>query len=151
MQITNYFNIPQIQNTSDLKAAYEALCKQYPSVSKRIQAEYEVLAHILEQEDGEDRYQQLQAGENEVDEQLIAQYLKVYDLPLTIEIVGTWLWVSGDTRSHKEAIKTAGFFWSHAKKMWYWRHPSKRGWSSGKSLDEIKTKYRTKSLGVAVA
>ncbi|HAS47241.1 MAG TPA: hypothetical protein DCS93_42560 [Microscillaceae bacterium] len=65
MQITNYFNIAQIQNTSDLEKAYEALCKQSPSksnpvISKRIQAEYEVLAHILEEEeDREDRYQRL--------------------------------------------------------------------------------------------
>jgi len=155
MQITNYFNVAQIHNASDLAKAYEVLCKQYPSksnsvISKRIQAEYEVLAHLLE-EDEEDRYQGLQAGENEVDEQLIAQYLKVYDLPLTIEIVGTWIWVRGDTRPHRQALKDAKFLWAPKKKMWYWRHPSKKGWSSGKDLDEIKEKYGARSLGAAVA
>jgi len=155
MQITNYFNIPQIQNASDLEKAYEALCKQYPSendpsITKRIQAEYEVLAHLIEEDEEEDRYQRLQAGENEVDKQLVVQYLKVHDLPLTIEIVGTWIWVSGDTRPQRQALKAAGFFWAHEKKMWYWRHASRRGWKSGKSLDEIKQKHGTRTMRVAL-
>jgi len=82
-----------------------------------------------------------------VDEQLITQYLKVHDLPLTIEIVGTWIWVSGNTRPQKQALKAAGFFWSHEKKMWYWRHSSRRGWKSGKSLDEIKQTHGTRTMG----
>ena len=151
MQITNYFNIPQIHNVSDLEEAYSTLCEQYSSendstISKRIQAEYEVLAHLLE-EGEEDRYQGLQAGENELDEELIIQYLKVYDLPLTIEIVGTWIWVSGDTRPHRETLKAAKFFWAHEKKMWYWRHSSRRGWKSGKSLEEIKQTHGVRTMG----
>jgi len=153
MQITNYFNIPKIHNASDLETAYRTLCEQYASendssITKRIQAEYEVLTHLIE-EGEEDRYQQLQAGDNELDQQLIAQYLKVYDLPLTIEIVGTWIWVSGDTRPQRQALKAAKFFWSHEKKMWYWRHASRRGWKSGKTLDEIKQKHGTRTMGVA--
>lgn len=155
MQITNYFNIPQIQDRWGLEEAYSILREQHspesdPSVTKRIQAEYEVLAHLIE-EDENGRYQQLQAGENESDEQLVIQYLKVYDLPLTIEIVGTWIWVSGDTRPHREALKAAEFLWAPKKKKWYWRHPSKKGWSSGKTLDEIKEKYGARSMGIAVA
>ena len=153
MQITNYFNVAQIQTRWDLEKAYHTLREEYSleedtSIFNRMQAEYEVLAHLIE-EGEEDRYKQLQAGENEPDQQLVIQYLKVYDLPLTIEIVGTWLWVSGDTRPHRQALKAAGFFWAHQKKMWYWRHASRRSWKSGKSLDEIKQTYGARTMGVA--
>ena len=35
---------------------------------------------------------------------------------LEIELCGAWLWVSGETRAHKDALKAAGLRWS-AKKM----------------------------------
>ncbi len=30
-------------------------------------------------------------------------------------------WVSGDTRAHKEALKSAHFLWSPHKQRWYFR------------------------------
>ncbi len=38
---------------------------------------------------------------------------------LEIEICGSWIWVGGDTRPHKEALKAAGFRWAPKKRMWY--------------------------------
>ena len=37
-----------------------------------------------------------------------------------IEVCGYWVWLSGDTYSHHEAIKALGFKFSGAKKSWYW-------------------------------
>lgn len=36
-----------------------------------------------------------------------------------IEVVGSFLWLSGNTKEHKEAIKALGFRWSKNKLMWY--------------------------------
>lgn len=36
-----------------------------------------------------------------------------------IEVIGSFVWVSGDTKPHKEALKTLGFRWHTAKKNWY--------------------------------
>lgn len=39
---------------------------------------------------------------------------------LNIELCGTWLWISGNTYGHKDALKAAGCKWSNSKKMWYY-------------------------------
>ena len=35
------------------------------------------------------------------------------------EIIGTWLWVSGDTYPIKDNLKSSGFRYSHFKRAWY--------------------------------
>jgi hypothetical protein len=39
---------------------------------------------------------------------------------ITIELVGSWIWVSGDTKEIKEKLKELGFKWASKKKMWYY-------------------------------
>jgi len=36
-----------------------------------------------------------------------------------IEIIGTWIWCTGNTRAYAEDLKGAGFWWSKTKKAWY--------------------------------
>ena len=38
---------------------------------------------------------------------------------ITIELVGSWVGVSGDTKEIKEKLKEIGFKWASKKKMWY--------------------------------
>ena len=59
---------------------------------------------------------------------------------LNIEVCGLWVWVSGDTRTHKDAIKAAGYFWASKKFMWYFRPEEAKG-GRGRSMDEIRGKY----------
>ena len=41
---------------------------------------------------------------------------------LDIEIIGVWVWVSGDTKQHKDKLKEAGFVWNRVQCKWvfYW-------------------------------
>lgn len=39
---------------------------------------------------------------------------------IDIEIVGSWIWLSGNTYPYREQIKAAGFFWSSKHKKWYY-------------------------------
>lgn len=39
---------------------------------------------------------------------------------LEIEICGNWLWIGGDTKENKDALKGAGCKWASKKKLWYW-------------------------------
>ena len=61
---------------------------------------------------------------------------------LDIEICGAWVWVFGDTKTHKAALKEAGFKWAPKKKRWYFRPED---WASssrgGVSMDDIRGKY----------
>ena len=40
---------------------------------------------------------------------------------IEIELVGSWLWVSGNTYAYKKELKEIGFKWASQKKMWYWK------------------------------
>ena len=39
---------------------------------------------------------------------------------IDIEICGSWLWITGDTRPHKEVLKSLHFRWSKSKCAWYY-------------------------------
>lgn len=61
---------------------------------------------------------------------------------LIIEICGTWLWVSGDTKTHKGTLKEIGMRWAPKKAMWYmkpegWRKRSRKEYT----IDEIRSAY----------
>lgn len=67
---------------------------------------------------------------------------------IIIELCGSWIWVSGDTRTHKDEIKAAGCFWAKQKKMWYWRCAEDACYSrkGGKSMSHIRSKYGSERI-----
>ena len=38
---------------------------------------------------------------------------------IDIELVGAWIWVSGNTYAYKKTLKELCFRWASQKKMWY--------------------------------
>ena len=81
--------------------------------------------------------------------QVIEEIEKINDENIQKELIGEWLWISGDTWKHKETLKKLGFRWASKKKMWYYREEEKTPkWRSKKeySMDEIKNRYTTKTL-----
>lgn len=61
---------------------------------------------------------------------------------IEIEIVGAWLWVSGNTYPHKDELKTVGFIWSKQHKKWHWHNGEFKRYGHKKlSYSEIKYKY----------
>lgn len=72
----------------------------------------------------------------------IIEYLLRLD-GLEIELCGSWLWIGGNTKEHKDALKAAGCRWSQNKKLWYWHHIEEgRTWRrSGADMNQIRTKY----------
>lgn len=68
---------------------------------------------------------------------------------LTIELCGSWLWISGETMKHKDGLKAAGCKWASKKKMWSWHHEEDgRSWYRGKkSIGEIRIKYGSEIIG----
>ena len=64
---------------------------------------------------------------------------------ITIELIGSWIWVSGDTKEIKEQLKEIGFKWANKKKMWFYGEMKGRN-PKEKSLEEIKAKYGSETL-----
>ena len=71
-------------------------------------------------------------------EKVISQILHYEDI--TIEVVGSWIWLSGDTKAIKDKLKELNFRWARKKKMWYYGEKIRNGGKT-KSMDYIKSKY----------
>lgn len=66
---------------------------------------------------------------------------------VNIELVGFWIWVTGNTYPVKAILKDAGFFFASKKLAWYFRTGEYQVSSRGeKSLDEIRSKYGSEVL-----
>ena len=72
---------------------------------------------------------------------------KIIHLPgIIIEIVGHWIWVTGNTRPVKDNLKDAQFFFASKKCAWYFRTEEYKTRGSGKSLEEIRRKYGSEKV-----
>lgn len=57
-----------------------------------------------------------------------------------VEVCGSWVWVSGETKPVKDLLKTAGFKFAMKKVAWYWHSGEYKHFAKGKnySLEEIR-------------
>ncbi len=61
---------------------------------------------------------------------------------IEIELMGRWIWVSGNTKPHKEKLKELNFRWCKKKVAWSWHRAEDSTVSKGKyTLNEIREKY----------
>ena len=83
-----------------------------------------------------------QSTEN-YDEKINDALNAIWGLNLIVEICGTWIWVTGNTKNHKDALKVAGFKWSPKKGSWYFRaeENKRRFYNKTHSMEEIRSKY----------
>ena len=154
-----------IQTLTDLKKSFHDLARRYhpdtgnPEASnakmKEINAAYTARFEELK------RKQNAQAAANpdgpakattEAPEEFIEIVSALLRLDgLTVELCGCWLWISGETRKHKDALKAAGCRWAAQKKMWSWHHAEDGSWHyrGKKSIDEIRTKYGSTTFSAA--
>lgn len=67
---------------------------------------------------------------------------------LIIEIIGNWLWLSGNTYPYRVQLKQIGFYFAPKKTMWYYR-PSDYKSANHKpiDIDEIRAKYGSTQIG----
>jgi len=56
-----------------------------------------------------------------------------------IEVIGGWIWITGNTFSVRTTLKSLGFLFSHPKTAWYW-HKGEYRKKNGKiqSMDEMR-------------
>jgi curved DNA-binding protein CbpA len=72
---------------------------------------------------------------------------KLVNLNLTIEIVGTFVWVSGDTKPHRELLKSLNFKFSSNKLAWYLPPKGYRKYNNKQyTLDEIKRMFGSQTV-----
>ena len=61
---------------------------------------------------------------------------------IEIEIVGSWIWLNGNTYAYRDQIKAAGYFWSSKHKKWYYNGDDKKSKKHSKhSFSDIENIY----------
>ena len=136
-------------NTLDeVKAAYKKLAFEHhpdrggdTASMQAINAEYAfVTAKLLKGANLSEEETEQQIKFSEEYRNIIEQ---IAHLPgILIELVGLWIWVTGDTYAFRKELKNAGLFFAPKKKAWYYRSEDlKELRGSRKSLDEIRSKY----------
>ena len=143
----------ECQTIEEVKARYKTLAKIFhPDVAggdtklmQALNAEYAfACANILKGENlsNEDTESNIRLSEEyrAVIEKLIAI------AGITIELVGQWIWVTGNTYPVKKQLKDIGLFYASKKVAWYYRAEEFKTTGSRKSLDEIRAKYGSEKV-----
>lgn len=148
-----------IRTLDELKVAYRRLAMQHhpdrggdTATMKAINAEHDEIFEQLKRqqnaradadETGRTRHTTETAEEFR---DIIVELLKLDGLD--IELCGSWLWIGGNTREHKERLKSLGCRWSNNKKLWYWHHPEEGvKWRKRKTtMAEIRSKYGSETI-----
>jgi ankyrin repeat protein len=86
--------------------------------------------------------------EYKVSEELKQKIEKVIFLPdINIELIGTWIWLTGSTYNVKTILKDEGFMFSATKLAWYW-HSGEFTKTSGNinSMEELRDYWGSQNI-----
>lgn len=66
---------------------------------------------------------------------------------ITIEIIGSWVWVTGNTYPYREILKENHFFWSKAKKAWYYTGTEEKSRRRGRyTMEQVRSRYGSQTV-----
>lgn len=123
---------PDCNHDRDTTAEFQEMQRQYHEAFNRLKN-----VHI--NKDGETYEKETE----ETPEQFAAIINALLKMPgLMIELCGSWLWITGNTREHKDGLKTLGFKWSKNKAAWYFHfEPYRKRSKKSVDLDTIRSMY----------
>lgn len=133
----------------ELKKQYRRLAMKYHpdcggsiEIMQAINAEHDALFETLKKQHNASADEYHQTTETAAEFRDIIEALLKFG-EIVVELCGSWVWVSGNTKPHREQLKALGLRWSQNKKQWYWHHEEPgRKWRRGNtSMEEIRRKY----------
>lgn len=66
---------------------------------------------------------------------------------VTIEIIGSWIWITGNTKPVKEYLKAHGFRFSPNKLAWYWQYGDNRKMNGKQfTMEEIRAMWGSEEV-----
>ena len=156
--MSKYFK--DVNTLEELRRQYRDLLKKFhpdnangsTETTQEINAEYDRLFKVLKdrhEKSADNKESNAKTDFNNMkydfteDELLREMLQKVIHLSdITIEIIGNWLWLSGNTYQYREELKDLGFKFAGQKKSWYWHSEAFRKRSHKKlSMEDIRNYY----------
>ena len=143
-----------VKTLDELKKEYRCLSKLYhpdcggdEEAMKAINNEHDELFELLKKKHNATADEYHQTTETAEEFRSILNALMKLD-GLDIELCGSWLWIGGETKKHKEALKAMGCNWCSKKKLWSWHHKEEghKGYRGKRSMQEIRNKYGSQTF-----
>lgn len=148
-----YQFFPTGATTDEIKALYRRLAQQHhpdhggdTATMQAINAEYAFVMNKATRTEKPGKTEAEYADLAAVNEAIRAAIAAIVHLPgLNIEICGLWVWVDGDTRTHKEQLKDNGYRWAPKKVKWYFAGVPANG-RGRLDMDEIRSRYGSQHI-----
>ena len=137
----------------EVKTAYRRACKEYHpdhnpgglEMMKSINLAYDCLKEHLS--NNETIELKLEESVSKFGDELMAVINALSDTDLILELCGSWLWISGPTKAHKELLKTLKCKWAPKKKLWYYRPEDYRSRARKQyDMDDIRARHGSQSV-----
>jgi len=134
----------------DVKARYKELAKKlhpdcggdaesFKAMSAEYERAFEAFKNIHVNAEGE-QYEKQNTESADIFKNIIDKIIHFEGVK--IEIIGSWIWLSGSTMLYKDEIKTAGFWWSKSKRAWYYNGSDKKTTRRGRySMNGLRAKW----------
>jgi hypothetical protein len=71
----------------------------------------------------------------------IAEILSARLPDIEVSLIGTWIWIAGNTKPVKEQLKAIGCKWHRERECWFWNAKPWHARSSNGSLESLALKY----------
>ncbi|WP_323839665.1 J domain-containing protein [Photorhabdus africana] len=151
-QALNIFGLSGELTEHDIKKAYkQAALKFHPDrnpvgadMMKAVNAAFDFLMQNI------DKINQFQSADENARYNYGDELEKILNALKTLtgivyEVAGNWIWISGETKTHKDALKALNCKWASKKKMWFFRPDEYKASRNRKehSIEEIREMYGT--------
>ena len=117
--------------------AFKAMMNEYTSVFNRLKS-------IHRSAEGEEYTKETTETPEEFAE--VIQSI-IHLAGITIEIIGSWVWVTGNTYPYRETLKENRFFWSKPKKAWYYTGAEEKIRRRGRyTMEQVRSRYGSQTV-----
>lgn len=152
--------LKNINTYDELKKAYRDIMKKYhpdlnpndekkcTEICKEINNEFEFLFNILPNKrinkDGKEYETNKEFKTPQEYMNIINKLIKYSNL--RIDIIGSWIWISGETKPIKETLKKLNFKWHNIRNAWYLKFTTYKSTLSNLSFEELQEIYDGKTI-----